>query len=206
MATRTMIGSDETEDVTLNFGEEHEPKKTLRHPVAVFFHLCFRVLAILAYWLCGWFSNSYIVIFVIVVFLLSMDFWTVKNVTGRLLVGLRWWNQVDEDGTSKWIFENRKVASGSVIESQIFWLSQVVTIILWVVFLLGSLLMWNLTWIMVTGVGITMNASNLYGYIRCKIGAGTNMSSAASSFLGKQVLQSMFTSQTQNEATSSTYH
>ena len=46
---------------------------------------------------------------------------------------------------------------------------------------------------MVTGVGITMNASNLYGYIRCKIGAGTNMSSAASSFLGKQVLQSVRT-------------
>ena len=38
-----------------------------------------------------------------------MDFWTVKNVTGRLLVGLRWWNHVDEDGKSHWVFENRKV-------------------------------------------------------------------------------------------------
>jgi hypothetical protein len=38
-----------------------------------------------------------------------MDFWTVKNVTGRLLVGLRWWNYVDEEGKSIWVFENRKV-------------------------------------------------------------------------------------------------
>ena len=38
-----------------------------------------------------------------------MDFWTVKNITGRLLVGLRWWNHIDENGQSKWIFENRKV-------------------------------------------------------------------------------------------------
>lgn len=29
--------------------------------------------------------------------------------TGRLLVGLRWWNQIDEDGTSHWVFEARRV-------------------------------------------------------------------------------------------------
>ncbi len=28
------------------------------------------------------------------VLLLAFDFWTVKNVSGRLLVGLRWWNEV----------------------------------------------------------------------------------------------------------------
>lgn len=54
-----------------------------RHPVAVFFHLCFRVLAIVAYLLCGWFSDSFITNFVVIVLLLSLDFWTVKNITGR---------------------------------------------------------------------------------------------------------------------------
>ena len=29
---------------------------------------------------------------------------------GRLLVGLRWWNYVDEDGKSHWIYEARKVS------------------------------------------------------------------------------------------------
>lgn len=32
-----------------------------------------------------------------------------QNVTGRLLVGLRWWNQIDEDGRSLWVFEAKKV-------------------------------------------------------------------------------------------------
>lgn len=59
--------------------------------------------------LCGWFSDSFITSFVAVVLLLSMDFWTVKNVTGRLMVGLRWWNFVDDDGKSHWVFESRKV-------------------------------------------------------------------------------------------------
>lgn len=30
--------------------------------------------------------------------------------TGRLLVGLRWWNQIDEDGKSHWVFEAKRVS------------------------------------------------------------------------------------------------
>jgi hypothetical protein len=46
-----------------------------------------------------------------------MDFWTVKNVSGRLLVGLRWWNEIKEDGESVWVFESSKVR-GRVICSR----------------------------------------------------------------------------------------
>ena len=53
-----------------------------RNRVAVFFHLIFRFLAILTYLLCGLFSGGFIVNFVIIVLLLSVDFWTVKNITG----------------------------------------------------------------------------------------------------------------------------
>lgn len=33
-----------------------------------------------------------------------------QNVSGRTLVGLRFWNQVDEDGESYWVFESRDVS------------------------------------------------------------------------------------------------
>lgn len=75
------------------------------------FHLLFRSSAILLYLFASLFFSSFITIFVVMLVLLSMDFWTVKNVSGRLLVGLRWWNHIDEDGKSHWIFENRKVIS-----------------------------------------------------------------------------------------------
>jgi hypothetical protein len=55
-----------------------------RHPVAVFVHICFRAMAILTYILCEYFSSSFITNFIVIVLLLSMDFWTVKNVTGWL--------------------------------------------------------------------------------------------------------------------------
>lgn len=80
-----------------------------RHPYVTFFHLLFRGASIVTYMLCGWFSDSFITSFVFVVLLLSADFWTVKNITGRLLVGLRWWNYVDDSGVSHWVFESRKV-------------------------------------------------------------------------------------------------
>lgn len=80
-----------------------------RHPYVTFFHLFFRGMAVLTYILCGWFSDSFITSFVVVILLLSADFWTVKNITGRLLVGLRWWNYIDDDGQSHWVYESKKV-------------------------------------------------------------------------------------------------
>lgn len=79
------------------------------HPYVTFFHLFFRGMAVLTYILCGWFSDSFITSFVVVILLLSADFWTVKNITGRLLVGLRWWNYIDDNGESHWVYESKKV-------------------------------------------------------------------------------------------------
>lgn len=49
-----------------------------RHPLATFFHLFFRVSAIVTYVCCDWFSKSFVGGFVTVLLLLSLDFWSVK--------------------------------------------------------------------------------------------------------------------------------
>jgi hypothetical protein len=38
---------------------------------------------------------SLVTTFILVTVLGAIDFWVVKNVTGRLLVGLRWWSDFD---------------------------------------------------------------------------------------------------------------
>jgi hypothetical protein len=38
-----------------------------------------------------------------------------QNVAGRTLVGLRYWNQVDEDGESSWVFESRDVSRSPLL-------------------------------------------------------------------------------------------
>ena len=81
-----------------------------RHPIAAFFHVFFRASALVVYvLLCSVISGHFVELFLVIVLLLAFDFWTVKNVSGRLMVGLRWWNKVDEDGTSTWMFESRQV-------------------------------------------------------------------------------------------------
>ncbi|XP_046709179.1 Golgi apparatus membrane protein TVP23 homolog B [Silurus meridionalis] len=117
-----MLRMDSSEDVSLFDAEEESTKNSrkskIKHPVASFFHLFFRIGAILIYLLCEFLSSSFIACMVSIILLLSCDFWTVKNITGRLLVGLRWWNQVDEDGNSHWVFESRKavVLMGLVLQ------------------------------------------------------------------------------------------
>lgn len=61
------------------------------------------------YLFCNWFGLDFVTTFVLCVLLLAFDFWTVKNVTGRLLVGLRWWNRIRDDGANEWIFESHPV-------------------------------------------------------------------------------------------------
>ena len=53
----------------------------------------------------GWFVSSSITIFITVILLNCMDFWVVKNITGRILVSLRWWNRINEKGENEWVYE-----------------------------------------------------------------------------------------------------
>lgn len=64
-------------------------------------------LAALLFYVFGWLTGaSFVVHFVVCVLFISIDFWFVKNVSGRILVGLRWWNEVDEAGENIWRFES----------------------------------------------------------------------------------------------------
>ncbi|KAI4900553.1 hypothetical protein NFI96_026744 [Prochilodus magdalenae] len=189
-----VVEPDSQADVPL-FDEDESESKTksrIRHPLATFFHLFFRISAILVYLLCGLISSSFIACMVTIILLLSCDFWAVKNVTGRLLVGLRWWNQVDENGKSHWVFESRKENSKKVVlssESQIFWLGLIVCPILWVFFVFSTLFSFNIKWLAVVIMGVVLQWANLYGYVRCKVGAGTNLRNMATNYLGFQLFK-----------------
>ena len=73
----------------MDFGSEFGAVQTgraFRNPGISLCHVAFRSAALLVYLFGGMFSSSFIGVFVAVVLLLSVDFWTVKNVTGRIMV------------------------------------------------------------------------------------------------------------------------
>jgi hypothetical protein len=56
----------------------------------------------------------------------------------RILVGLRWWNEVKSDGSEEWVFESLNVSkslsnkeNNGGVDSFIFWTVLYVTPIIW---------------------------------------------------------------------------
>ncbi|KND00622.1 uncharacterized protein SPPG_09139 [Spizellomyces punctatus DAOM BR117] len=140
--------------------------KQSSHPIALFFHLAFRTGAMLTYLFCSLFTGSYVLPFVIIVLLLAFDFWTVKNVTGRLLVGLRWWNEIKEDGSTEWKFESRENRIVNATDSRVFWFSLYLTPAIWALFAFFTIT--RVMWLLITIVAITMSMANVIGYTKCE--------------------------------------
>ncbi|KAJ9534895.1 hypothetical protein QJQ45_029547, partial [Haematococcus lacustris] len=91
-----------------------------------------QVVGIVYYIFCTWFLDSFVTNFIVCVVLIALDFWTVKNVTGRKLVGLRWWNEANDSG-SAWRFE--QVPDGTRVihagEKRMFWIGLFTTVVAW---------------------------------------------------------------------------
>jgi hypothetical protein len=77
------------------------------HPVICIFTIIFKISAIVSFILLDKLSGSEAMAYLVVILLGSVDFWITKNISGRMLVGLRWWNEVKEDGKEVWIFESK---------------------------------------------------------------------------------------------------
>ena len=153
-----------------------------QHTTAAFFHVFWKASAIFTYLFCGWFSDSFILSFVVSVLLHAFDFWTTKNITGRLLVGLRWWNEILDDGTNKWVFEskpnNRNVHPN---DSLVFWTGIYLTPIIWCIFGVGAFIGLKFNWLLIVILAISLSGANLVGYWKCQSDASARIQSFISS-------------------------
>eukprot|EP01127_Copromyxa_protea_P008016 TRINITY_DN1823_c0_g1_i2.p2 TRINITY_DN1823_c0_g1~~TRINITY_DN1823_c0_g1_i2.p2 ORF type:complete len:206 (-),score=51.69 TRINITY_DN1823_c0_g1_i2:50-667(-) len=175
------------------------------HPFVVAFHLLFKILALTIY-LFGLFvmegrvSSPFVITFIISAIFLALDFWVTKNVSGRLLVGLRWWNDIKEDGSNVWVFESlEKEAIINPIESKIFWVALIVFPIVWFSFFLKQLFSftgWD--WAILCALSCTLQLANVTGYIKCAKEARKQMQDSLTSFVFSQALSAMTN---QNSAT-----
>ena len=83
----------------------------------------------------GSLTCSSVLVFIITLLLLSADFYYLKNIAGRRLVGLRWWNEVNTStGDSHWVFEssdpNTRIITAT--DKRFFWLSLYAAPALWI--------------------------------------------------------------------------
>ncbi len=122
------------------------------HPTTAILTFLFKGLALAIYLFFSLFLSS-IFTFILTTLASIVDFWITKNISGRILVGLRWWRAYDVSGTEGFQFESHQPAeSYNRVDSTIFWSSQVLVTGLWAAFLLLNMLGFNLYWSLMTGV------------------------------------------------------
>lgn len=158
------------------FEGDEEPdgmvQKVLRqsaHPTVAVVHVSFKLAPIASYLLIGLFTKMFVVQFVVTVTLLAFDFWIVKNLTGRLLVGLRWWHELAEDGiTQKWRFETvQDRESLNVVDGRIFWWTLYICPIVWIILGVVCVLKMRISYLIMIVIALVLSAANIVGYYKC---------------------------------------
>jgi hypothetical protein len=100
------------------------------------------------------FTSNFVLIFIITILLLATDFYYLKNIAGRRLVGLRWWNEVDTStGDSRWVFESADPESReqNATDKRFFWIALYAQPVLWILLAVVALVSFEFIWLTLVG-------------------------------------------------------
>jgi len=165
------------------------------HPITLLTYLGFRIGSLLMYLFGVLFIRNFILVFIFTLLLLSLDFYYLKNIAGRRLVGLRWWNEVNTStGESHWVFESRDTQTTSIsggeqnqTDKRFFWLGMYLAPALWVgLAVLAVVRLQSLIWLVTIVIALVLTITNTVAFSRC------DKFSQASSFAGSALSGSGF--------------
>ncbi|KAF2400329.1 DUF846-domain-containing protein [Trichodelitschia bisporula] len=163
--------------------------KLSSHPITLLCFLGFRISSLLVYLLGMQFTTNFILVFILTVILLAVDFYYLKNIAGRRLVGLRWWNEVDPTtGASHWVFESAdpETRTTNATDKRFFWLALYAQPALWIV--LGIVATIKLIsfveitplWLTLVVIALVLTTTNSLAFSRCdRFGQASNIASSA---------------------------
>ncbi|CAL9766449.1 unnamed protein product [Musa acuminata subsp. burmannicoides] len=164
------------------------------NPKTCLFHVLFKAASLAFYILSALFIDSFVIIFVVTVFLAALDFWVVKNVSGRILVGLRWWNEIDERGESVWKFEcldQEALARMNKKDSWLFWWTLYITAVAWIFLAIFSLIRFQADYLLVVGVCLSLSIANIVGFTKCRKDAKKQIQQFASQTIASHLTSSL---------------
>ncbi|KAJ0414325.1 hypothetical protein BJY00DRAFT_32789 [Aspergillus carlsbadensis] len=141
------------------------------HPVTLLVFLGIRIGALLMYLFGVLFITNFILVFILTLLLLSADFYYLKNIAGRRLVGLRWWNEVNvSSGDSHWVFESAEPNTRTITatDKRFFWLSLYVTPALWIgLGVLAVVRLNSVIWLSLIAIALVLTITNTTAFSRC---------------------------------------
>ena len=107
-----------------------------------------------------------------------------KNVAGRLLVGLRWWNEVTDAGGSNWRFESLDASSSRAInkkDATVFWWLLYGVPPVWLLLGIVALARLKVDYLIVVAIAVSLGSANAVGYTKCSKSASAAVRSYATS-------------------------
>ena len=67
-------------------------------------------------------------------------------------------------------------------ESRVFWIGLIVFPLVWAILFILAIFRFSFRWLVLDCIALSLNGANLYGYLRCKLGKGTNLTGAVSNY------------------------
>ncbi|GAB1311246.1 Golgi apparatus membrane protein tvp23 [Madurella fahalii] len=153
------------------------------HPITLLTFLGFRVSSLLVYLFGLLFTDNMVMIFIITILLLAADFYYLKNIAGRRLVGLRWWNEVDPStGDSHWVFESSEPGTKVInpTDSRFFWIAIYAQPVFWIGLALVAILTFKFIWLPLVAIALVLTITNSLAFSRCdKFSQASNIAGSA---------------------------
>ncbi|KAI4149422.1 MAG: hypothetical protein LQ340_004637 [Diploschistes diacapsis] len=140
--------------------------------------------ASLAMYILGYYVfQSFILVFILTALLLASDFYYLKNIAGRRLVGLRWWNEVNiQTGDSTWVFESAegRGQNGNKTDNRFFWIAVYAQPAWWVLIAIWSVFSLKIKWLSIVVIALVLTITNAIAFSRCdKFSQASNLASTA---------------------------
>lgn len=110
-----------------------------------------------------------ILVFTMVLAASAVDFWTVKNITGKELVNMMWWIKINqENGDEEWMFLSNEGYTLNPANEAVFWICCMLGNFFWGIATLLSLILSSLFWIALCALCFILNIINFVSYLKCR--------------------------------------
>jgi len=99
----------------------------------------------------------------------AADFWTIKNICGRIMVGLRWYSVFKDDGSEVWQYESTDAnVKPNRVDSTFFWYPQPIALGFWGLMVIFNVLTFSFFWAIMCIINFVLYSVNFSGFYKCR--------------------------------------
>ncbi|CAA9989557.1 golgi apparatus membrane protein TVP23, putative [Plasmodium knowlesi strain H] len=165
------------------------------HPYICFSHVFFKLLAVSLYFVGPFLFQSeesnehdFIITFSVTLFLVSLDFYLVKNIIGRFLVKMIWWIDANEDYSNKIIFKTSEESLLNATDKKVFWYVLYANFFIWLSQTLLMLMSFQFCWFLLCFLCLFLSFYNLFNFWMCS----KEQHKAVGTFLSRMNLNQLY--------------